>query len=355
MKLSFKSFKSFKSKLIRSSFLLLTTCSYQSLILLGEANFSRVTAQTARLCAQPGKDGPGINISGVVNTYFPGTANVNAGDTSIPIGTPTGASTPIQAGDLLLVMQMQGADINSTNTNAYGDGVPGGSDDVLTNFTPPSPTGASGNLNNANFTAGNYEYVVAEAVTAGSVTIRGSGTGGGLINSYSNAPFGTQGQRTYQVVRVPQYSSATITSGLTATRWNGSTGGVLVYDVAGNLDLASATVDISGKGFRGGAGRQLSGADFSTGYDDTDYRTLSTDNTNGSKGEGTAGTPRFTLNSTNNTLENTGVEGYPDGASGRGAPGNAGGGGTDGDPLGVFRFPNGENSCGGGGNGGGGA
>ncbi|MEO0686639.1 MAG: isopeptide-forming domain-containing fimbrial protein, partial [Cyanobacteria bacterium J06649_11] len=101
------SFKSFKSKLIRSSFLLLTTCSYQSLILLGEANFSRVTAQTARLCAQPGKDGPGINISGVVNTYFPGTANVNAGDTSIPIGTPTGASTPIQAGDLLLVMQMQ--------------------------------------------------------------------------------------------------------------------------------------------------------------------------------------------------------------------------------------------------------
>ncbi len=344
---------SFKSKLIRSFALLFTTFSYQSLLLLGEANFSQVAAQVARVCAVPGQDGPGNNISGVINTYFPGTADVAAGATSIPIGTSTGASTPIQAGDLLLVMQMQGADINSSNTNSYGDGVAGGSNDNLRDFDPPSPTGASGNLNNANFTAGNYEYVVATGTGGGSVTIQGTGAGGGLINSYSNAPFGTQGQRTYQVIRVPQYSSATITSGLTASRWNGSTGGVLVYDVAGNLELAGATVDISGRGFRGGGGRRLEGADFSTGYDETDYRTLSTDNTNGSKGEGIAGTPAFIFNSTNNTVTATGSEGYPDGASGRGAPGNAGGGGTDGDPLGEFRFPNGENTGGGGGGNGG--
>ncbi|MEB3217779.1 MAG: isopeptide-forming domain-containing fimbrial protein [Nostocales cyanobacterium 94392] len=347
---------SFKSKLIRSFILLFTSCSYQSLLLLIEANFSQVAAQTTtRLCAVPGKDGPGNNVSGIINTYHPGTANVNAGATSIPVGTPTGSSTAIQPGDLLLVIQMQGADIDSSNTNSYGDGQPGGSDDILSNFTPPSPTGASGNLNNANFTAGNYEYVVATAAVAGgSVTIQGRGTGGGLINSYSNVSFGTQGQRTYQVIRVPQYSSATITSGLTASPWNGSSGGILVYDVAGNLNLGGATVDISGTGFRGGAGRELGGAPASTGYTQTDYRTLSTDDTNGSKGEGIAGTPRYIFNSTNNTLENTGVEGYPNGSSARGAPGNAGGGGTDGDPLGRFRFPNGENTGGGGGGNGGG-
>ncbi|AFY59171.1 conserved repeat protein [Rivularia sp. PCC 7116] len=354
--------KSFKSNLIRSFTLLMTTCSYQGLLLIGGANFSPVAAQTTPLlCAAPGTDGDGINLTGVINTYYPGAGNVNAGATSIPVGTPNGAA-PIQAGDLLLVIQMQGADIDSSNTDSYGDGVPGGST-PLRSFVAPPATGASGNLNNANFTAGNYEYVVASsAVAGGSVTIQGA-NGGGLINSYSNAPFGTQGQRTYQVIRVPQYTNATITPGLTASRWNGSTGGVLAYDVAENLNLASATIDISGRGFRGGGGRQLTGADrnVAPGLLETDFRSLSQfqanepqlEGTNGSKGEGTAGTPRFMFNSTNTSLENSGVEGYPNGASGRGAPGNAGGGGTDGDPLGDFRFPNGENTGGGGGGNGG--
>ncbi len=319
--------KSFKSKLIRSFALLFTTCSYQGLLLVGEANFSQVAAQTTspRLCAVPGKDGAGNNLAGIINTYYPGTANVNAGATSIPVGTFTGASTQIEAGDLLLVIQMQGADIDSTNTDSYGDGVPGGST-PLRSFQAPPPTGASGNLNNANFTAGNYEYVVATgAVAGGSVTIQGANAGG-LINSYSNAPFGTQGQRTYQVIRIPQYTNATITSGLTASRWDGSTGGVVAYDVANNLSLAGATLDISGRGFRGGGGRQLEGADRNVAPDllETDFRSLSKfktnepvdEGTNGSKGEGIAGTPRFTFNSTNNTLENNGTEGYPNGASG---------------------------------------
>ncbi|MEM6400245.1 MAG: isopeptide-forming domain-containing fimbrial protein [Cyanobacteria bacterium P01_D01_bin.116] len=365
MKSSIKSNKSkLKSKLIRSFALLFTTCSYQGLLLLSEANFSRVAAQTTsqRLCAVPGQDGEGNNLSGIINTYYPGTANVNAGATSIPVGTSTGAATQIQAGDLLLVIQMQGADINSTNTDSYGDGVAGGST-PLRSFVAPPPTGASGNLDNANFTAGNYEYVVATGgVAGGSVTIQGA-NGGGLINSYSNAPFATQGQRTYQVIRVPQYTNANITSGLTASRWDGSTGGIVAYDVANNLNLAGATLDISGKGFRGGGGRQLTGADrnVAPGLLETDFRSLSQfqvnepqlEGTNGSKGEGIAGTPRFTFNSTNNSLENNGVEGYPNGSSGRGAPGNAGGGGTDGDPLGDFRFPNGENTGGGGGGNGG--
>lgn len=335
-----------------SLLLLFATVSSPSLLLLLKASHSKVAAQTTpRLCASPGKDGPGGTLGGVINTYYPGGLNstANAGATSIPVGTPSGGP-PIAAGDLLLVIQMQGADINSTNTDAYGDGAAGGGNDANTS-NPPSggSTGASGNLNNANFTAGNYEYVVATGpVSGGSLPIRGAGATGGLINSYTNTTAtANQGQRTYQVVRVPQYSSATLSSTLTAPFWNGSTGGILVYDVAGSTALGGATVDVSGRGFRGGGGRQLPGGN---GGNSTDYVTDSRNNFNfnGSKGEGTAGTPRFLFNAINNSLFENMAEGYPGGSYGRGAPGNAGGGSTDGNPS-----ANDQNSGGGGGGNGG--
>ena len=96
---------------------------------------------------------------------------------------------------------------------------------------------------------------------------------------------------------------------------------------------------------------------------ETDYRTSSNRAANGSKGEGTAGTPRFLFNSTTNSLEQIqGSEGYPDGSYGRGAPGNAGGGGYGRHiPLCLRLTPqqrneisfNGENTGGGGGGNGG--
>lgn len=339
-------------QLIRSLFLLVSVCSYQSLLLILTADIFPAAAQTApRLCAVPGKDGPGGTLGGIVNTYYPGAPNttVAAGSRSIPVGIPTGG-TPIEAGDLLLIIQMQGADINSSNDDSYGDGVPGGGNNADP-LTAPATTGASGNLNNSNFIAGNYEYVVATgAVSGGSVPIQGTGAGNGLINSYVNAPFdGNQGQKTYQVIRVPQYSSATLSSSLTAAAWNGSTGGVLVYDVAGNLELAGANVDISATGFRGGAGRDLNGENFSPPFQPTDYRTPANIRNNGSKGEGTAGTPRYVYDpdaTSTGFIINTGVEGYANGSSGRGAPGNAGGGSTDGEP---FAGSNRQNSGGGGG------
>ena len=339
-------------QLIRSFFLLLGVCSYQSLLLILTADIFPAAAQTApRLCAVPGKDGPGGTLNGIVNTYYPGAPNttVAAGSQSIPVGIPTGG-TPIEAGDLLLVIQMQGADINSNNNDSYGDGVAGGGNDTNT-LAAPVTTGASGNLNNSNFIAGNYEYVVATgAVSGGSVPIQGTGAGNGLINSYVNTPYdGNQGQKTYQVVRIPQYSSATLSSTLTAAAWNGSTGGILAYDVAGNLDLGGANIDINAKGFRGGAGRDLNGQNFSPPFQPTDYRTLANVRNNGSKGEGIAGTPRHVYDpdaTTTGFIVSTGVEGYPNGSSARGAPGNAGGGSTDGEPFGGS---NRENSGGGGG------
>lgn len=262
---------------------------------------------------------------GVVNTYHPGsTASVASGATSIALGAATGASTPIAAGDLLLIVQMQDASIDATNSNAYGDGV--------VSAAASGTTGLGG--------SGLYEYALAAnavSLTGGTLTLSA-----GTINPYVNAAAAaTRGQRRYQVIRVPVYADAAINPANPplASAWNGMTGGVLAFDVTGALALGSATVDLSGQGFRGGGGRQLGGG---TGAP-TDYRTLATVDTNGAKGEGVAGTSRYLLTAPS-TLTNTGVEGYPNGSNARGAPANAGGGGTDGDPAG-----NGENTGGGGG------
>ncbi|HXM35939.1 MAG TPA: hypothetical protein VN920_12170, partial [Pyrinomonadaceae bacterium] len=205
-----------------------------------------------QVCATPGKDGPAGTLSGVINTYYPGTASVGPGAMSIPVGTSAGAVTPIASGDLLLVIQMQDAGINSSNTDSYGDGVGG------------APASGSTSLNNS----GRFEYVVATGAAGGTVPVRGAG-GGGLLNSYTNAnATATQGQRRYQVVRIPQYSSATLGSSLTAAPWNGTTGGILAFDVAGNLNLGAASVSVSGLGFRGGGTRQLAGG---AGGANTDY------------------------------------------------------------------------------------
>jgi LPXTG-site transpeptidase (sortase) family protein len=279
------------------------------------------------VCAIPGRDGPGGSLGGVVNTYYPGAATAPAGATSISVGSPSGSSSLIAAGDLLLVIQMQDAFIDSTNSDAYGDGSAG---DPATGWTNPNNVGL-------------YEYVVATGpVSGGSVPIRGDGGGNGLVYTYTSAAANaTDGQRTFQVVRVPQYSTATLSSALTVLPWNGSVGGVLAIDVAGELTLGG-TVSVDAMGFRGGGGRQLGG---SGGFQDPEYVTLSTGIPNGAKGEGIAGTPILVYDGT--SVVNTGVEGYPNGAMARGAPGNAGGGGTDG------QLNNDQNSGGGGGGNGG--
>ncbi|MGG6268486.1 beta strand repeat-containing protein [Leptolyngbya sp. AN03gr2] len=311
-----------------------------TLLLPFDKHASQVLAAPTAPCATPGKDGPGGAMAGIVNTYYPppsATASVSSGATSLQVGSPSGASTPISVGDLLLIIQMQDAAINSTNTAAYGDGVGG---DVLAYPTVPSSTAASGVVST---TAGQYEYVTVTSVSGSTIGIAGTGTGGGLLNSYINsAATSTKGQSTYQIVRVPQYSSATL-GNATALAWNGSVGGILAYDVAGNLNLAG-TVDVSGQGFRGGGARRLGGA---SGYSNTDYRTPATATANGSKGEGIAGTPRYIAQFTGTgapTILDTGAEGYPNGSYGRGAPGTAGGGSTDGNPG-----SNDQNSGGGGG------
>ena len=274
----------------------------------------------AGLCATPGGGGAGGTLTGVVNTYYPGVGSVAAGATAISVGTPTGAATAIAAGDLLLVIQVQGADFDSTNTNSYGHG-----------GAPVAPASGYTALNGS----GAYEYVRATGpVSAGSVPVAGLGVGGGLLNSFiSAAATSTSGVRTFQVVRVPQYTTATTSSTLTAAAWNGSTGGVLALDTSGTLTLGG-TVSVDGLGFRGGIGIQRGGGAGAS----TDVVASSAAGNGGTKGEGIGGTPSQVTTS----------NGYPGGDVDRGAPANAGGGGTDGNPA-----ANDQNTGGGGGGNGG--
>jgi uncharacterized repeat protein (TIGR01451 family) len=307
----------------------------------GNNSVTVLTVVQPLVCATPGKDGAGGTLNGVVNAYYPPGAavgTVNAGATGFVLGAAAaapGAQTPIASGDLLLIIQMQNATINTTgteNTGAYGDGVAG------------DPGYGSTSL----LSSGLFEFVTATnavPVGGGALTFIGTGAGGGLLNTYVQAAAApaanpTAGQSTFQVIRVPQYTSATLSSGLAAMSWNGATGGVLALDVASQLTLGG-TVALDAQGFRGGAGRTLGGQ---AGTNATDYVTLSTQTANGSKGEGIAGTQTYIANAAITGLTNTGNEGYPNGSYARGAPGNAGGGGTDAHPT-----ANDQNTGGGGG------
>ena len=319
------------------------------------------TVSGSPTCGTPGGPGPGGTLTGVVNTYYPASASVAAGqaNTCIPVGAARGAAVGISSGDVLLVVQMQDATIDSSNTSNYGGGVGTGAGALVVN-------------------AGKYEYVIARDVIGGGgcaasqVPVTGTGTNGGLLNSYTNSDAsGTKGQARYQVVRVPQYSTATL-NGVAALPWQtdncdptGCTtnglgwGGIVALDVSGTLTISGGVAaNVDGLGFRGAAGRRLTGGAGAN----TDYRTLSTITTNGGKGEGSAGTPEWVYDGAGTSRVactdpalNTYVvqtfqpnDGYPNGSMARGAPGNAGGGSTDDNPA-----ANDRNSGGGGGSNGG--
>jgi hypothetical protein len=247
---------------------------------------------------------------------------VNAGSTSIVLGPAGYGATPIGPSDILLIIQMQGAQINSSNGAAYGS----------------NGTNGRGYLNNAQLLAGNMEYIVANnsvPITGGTLNLTSA-----LTKSYKSSVFGTYGQYSYQVIRVPLYYQISMTTDITVPRWNGSSGGVLVLAATDILNMNGHQINATGAGFRGGGGIRY-GAGGSGAY--TDFTALSTANASASKGEGIAGTPRY-INNNGTLLDNgTTLEGYPNGSFDRGSPGNAGGGATDGLPT------NNSNNAGGGG------
>ena len=308
-------------------------------------------AQTAS-CSAPGKDGVAFSQP----SYYPGNATVTAGNTNITVGTiRSGAgvnepansglagAAPLSPGDLVMVIQMQDAQYNNGNGVVYGD----------------SSTGRGWtNLNNS----GKYEFRRVVSFSGGNLVVDQ-----GLTNTYTRAnpsagnSANENGNRRFQVIRVPQFSTLTMPAGTTSPpAWNGETGGVWVIDVAGNLNMNGATVDASSLGFRGAGGwpnyvitgltDYVNTAPFETalqGYC-TSLGNLPSPtlvvgqivNPGAAKGEGIAGSPRLvrrhatTNSSTYETpyaYQDLGATevGYANGGFlSRGAPGNAGGGGT---------------------------
>jgi uncharacterized repeat protein (TIGR01451 family) len=182
-----------------------------------------LVASTAH--AQQGKNGNRTISTGTatVNEYVALTADAAAGSSTLTVASNTlndnGRFTAALApGDLVLVVQMQGATIDATDAASYG---------AVTAY------------NNA----GRNEVAAVQAVS-GSTGITLSC---GLKYSYSAA-----GRA--QVVRLPRFATLAISAGatLTGTPWNGTVGGVVAAEVQNAVSI-NGTVTASGLGFRGGA------------------------------------------------------------------------------------------------------
>lgn len=265
----------------------------------------------AQTCAIPGWDGP-VTASGVVNSYHGGSGSPGVGSTSINVASTSGQRSinrSLKVGDLILIIQMQ-----------------------------DSATGSN---------AGQHEYAMITAISGTQLTLNRA-----LTYSY-NWAMDTGNVRNWQVVWVPQYSSATISGAVNADRWTidpatgAGTGGIVAMDVAGSLAI-SGTVSVAGAGFRGAAG--LNGtANLAGGTPATLNSTFApTAVYGGQKGEGIQGTPPRVFAGTATPLNYTGLlgQGYALGAGGQAAIGNAGGGANDGAP------PTGNNQYNSGGGGG---
>ncbi len=146
-------------------------------------------------------------VSGIINQYTPVTA-FNPCNNSVSVGN----ATPFAVGDRALIIQMKGATIDLSNTAAFG------------NITDLGD-------------AGNYEFVEIAAINGNDVQFTNT-----LLNSYTVSGL-------VQLITVPQYTDMTVTGTLTCQLWNGTVGGVLVFEASGTVTL-NGDIDVKGKGFR---------------------------------------------------------------------------------------------------------
>lgn len=229
--------------------------------------------------ANPGKDGSRtITASNtIVNEYTTLTSNASSSSTSLTVAASSLNANGrfggnLAAGDLVLIIQMQGATISTTNSSSYG---------AISAYN----------------SAGLYEFArVAARPNSTTITLSN-----GLRNSYSSSG------RT-QVIRVPRYTTLTINNGasITCPDWDGSSGGVVAVEAAQTVTI-NGSINANGKGFRGGVVEQ----NTTTPGTPTTFRTTSSSE-GAEKGESIAGLASSLAN----------------GQYGRGAPANGGGGGN---------------------------
>jgi flagellin-like protein len=156
-----------------------------------------------------GSDGPLLvsSINQIVNDYALLTGNENAGDTTITVSDATGFSE----GDEILLIQIQ---------------------------------------NSSGGEAGTYEFKHISSISGNDITLASS-----LDNSYISGSFDSVDATASQIIRVPQYTTVTIDSGcsITASAWDGYTGGIVVFRAETVTINSGGSIDVSEKGYRGGA------------------------------------------------------------------------------------------------------
>ncbi|MFC5048816.1 DUF4347 domain-containing protein [Aquimarina hainanensis] len=149
------------------------------------------------------------NIGGTVNSYASVTG---ISGTTFTVDDATGYTS----GDLVMIIQMQGAIINTTDDENYGSVID----------------------NNG---VGSYELVNIASVTSNDISFAS------ITNSYNV-------NNTIQIIKVPDYSTnalTTVTSEITGVAFDGTKGGVIALK-ADVLQL-DANINMSNSGFRGGA------------------------------------------------------------------------------------------------------
>jgi len=151
-------------------------------------------------------------ISNIINDYTPVLA-LNPCDNKLTVED----GTKYNAGDTVLLIQMKGAVVDSTNTAAFGN---------VTDYK----------------NAGNYEFNYVQSKTGNVIELKNK-----LTRQY-DIPVGK-----VQLIRVPYYNSVNITDTLTCLPWDGNKGGVLVLNVRDTVNL-NADINVSSKGFKGGVG-----------------------------------------------------------------------------------------------------
>ena len=152
------------------------------------------------------------SIGNIINDYTPVIA-LNSCENKITVED----ATAYNAGDTVLLIQMKGAIIDSTNTAAFG---------TITDYK----------------NAGNYEFNYVKSKTGNIIELKN------ILTRQYDIPLGK-----VQLVRVPYYENVNIASTLTCLPWDGSKGGVLVLNVQDSINL-NADIDVSGKGFKRGIG-----------------------------------------------------------------------------------------------------
>ena len=126
-------------------------------------------------------------------------------------------------------------------------------------------TRTSGNdaPNTRRVNVGNYEFLTVDSVDSSSKTITFTTTKEKYYGnaSGSDSTIGTGGSEMKVIVqRVPHYANLTVgeSATMTASKWNGTKGGLMIFRVGGTL-TNNGTIDAGGIGYRGG----FAGAAFS--------------------------------------------------------------------------------------------